>query len=79
MCLKISDVNSVGIWRIFSFKLKPRVCSILAFSIEKRQSCLAQWLEHSVCNRGVASSSLTIGNKGDVENKSKKLNNFFEF
>ena len=25
------------------------------------QTCIAQWLEHWVCNPGVASSSLTIG------------------
>ena len=31
-------------------------------SQQQRLSLLAQWLEHSVYNRGVASSSLTIGN-----------------
>ena len=30
-------------------------------SQQKLLSCIAQWLEHSVCNRGVASSSPIIG------------------
>ena len=30
-------------------------------SLQKLLSCIAQWLEHSVCNPGIASSSLTIG------------------
>ena len=28
-----------------------------------RNPCIAQWLEHSICNRGVASSSPIIGKK----------------
>ena len=33
--------------------------SILAIEL---YSCIAQWLEHSICNRGVASSSPIIDN-----------------
>ena len=39
-------------------------------------SCIAQWLEHSVCNRGVTSSSPIIGNVMlflRILNKSKKI------
>ena len=38
-------------------------------------SCVAQWLEHSVYNRGVASSSFTIGKINLVRFVSHRLNN----
>ena len=40
-------------------------------------SCIAQWLEHSVCNRGVASSGPIIGDKKFILNGAvKSLNKF---
>ena len=38
-------------------------------------SCIAQWLEHSVCNRGVASSSPIIGINRSVWKQKESHNN----
>ena len=50
---------------------------LLYFSDEKSitvESCIAQWLEHSVCNQGVASSSPIIS-IDDIEELSIEFSN----